>query len=219
MTYDFHTHTIHSDGELTPVELARRAIVCGYKALAITDHVAMGSLAQVIQAVSLDCALVNESWPLLAIPGVELTHVPAAAIPRLARQAKELGAKIVVVHGESPVEPVEPGTNRAALSSAHVDILAHPGLISAEEARLAAAQGIFLEITARRGHCLANGHVAALARAMGARLIVDSDAHDEDLLTAEAALVVARGAGLDEAEARQLVTENPHLLLKRIGYE
>ena len=36
---DLHTHSIFSDGELLPSELARRADVLGHKALAITDHV------------------------------------------------------------------------------------------------------------------------------------------------------------------------------------
>ena len=35
----------------------------------------------------------------------------------------------VVVHGETLVEPVEPGTNRAAVSCPEVDILAHPGCL------------------------------------------------------------------------------------------
>ena len=37
--YDFHTHTFLSDGVLSPIELIRRALVRGYKAMAITDHV------------------------------------------------------------------------------------------------------------------------------------------------------------------------------------
>ena len=33
-----HTYTIFSDGELLPAELARRAKVAGYRAIAITNH-------------------------------------------------------------------------------------------------------------------------------------------------------------------------------------
>jgi len=69
--------------------------------------------------------------------------------------------KIIVVHGETITEPVMPGTNKKALMS-DIDILAHPGLISDDEAELAAEKGIYLEITARKGHSITNGHVAAL---------------------------------------------------------
>ena len=51
---------------------------------------------------------------------------------RLDTVHRGLGARIIVVHGETIVEPVRPGTNRKALES-DVDILAHPGLITEDE--------------------------------------------------------------------------------------
>ncbi len=36
---DLHTHSIFSDGELIPAELAQRAAARGCRAIAITDHV------------------------------------------------------------------------------------------------------------------------------------------------------------------------------------
>jgi histidinol phosphatase-like PHP family hydrolase len=84
----------------------------------------------------------GKDFPITVLPGVELTHVAPARIAPLARRAKELGAAIVVVHGETIVEPVEPGTDRAAVECTDVDILAHPGFITLEEARLAAQNGI-----------------------------------------------------------------------------
>lgn len=218
MVYDFHTHTVLSDGELSPVELARRALVNGYRALAITDHAALGSLERILAEVLIECALIRRHWGLLAVAGVELTHLPAAAIAETAARAKDLGAQIVIVHGETPVEPVEPGTNRAALLAPHVDILAHPGLLTQEEAELAAARHVFLEISARRGHSLANGHVARLALKTGAALVVDSDAHGPaDLLTEAFASMVARGAGIPEAAVEHVLTGNPEALLERLG--
>lgn len=218
MVYDFHTHTVLSDGALSAVELARRAVVNGYRALAITDHAAMGSLERIVRELAVECELIQKHWGLIALPGVELTHVPAAAIADAAARAKDLGARIVIVHGETPVEPVEPGTNRASLLSPHVDVLAHPGLLTPEEAELAAERGTFLEISARRGHCLANGHVAALALQAGAPMVVDSDAHaPEDLLTEEFAKTVARGAGITHEQLRAVLQGNPVTLLERLG--
>ena len=64
-----------------------------------------------------------------------------------------------------------------------MDVLARPGLISHDEAKLAAERGVRLEVSARKGHSLANGH---LVREAGVTLILDSDAHaPEDLLTPE----------------------------------
>jgi len=133
--------------------------------------------------------------------------------------AEELGAKLVTVHGETIVEPVEPGTNEAAVRSAFVDVLAHPGLISYEVARLAAENGVYLEISARKGHSLANGHVVNMARQAGAATVLDSDAHEpDDLLTLDLIDKIAEGAGLNKEEAHALLKTNPQNLLAKLGF-
>ena len=76
--------------------------------------------------------------------------------------AKDMKIPLIVLHGETVVEPLEKGTNRAAIESG-IDILAHPGLISEEDVKLAAKLNVNLEITTRKGHSLTNGHVAKLA--------------------------------------------------------
>lgn len=217
--YDFHTHTFLSDGVLSPIELIRRALVRGYKAMAVTDHVGLGNLELVVKTLVEDCAKASERWDILALPGVEITHVPKEDIDLVARTAKDLGAKLVTVHGETIVEPVEPGTNDAAVRSSSVDILAHPGLISYDEARLAAENGVFLEVSARKGHSLTNGHVVKIARDTGAGTVLDSDAHEpEDLLTPDIAEKVAKGAGLTGEEVHALLQVNPQNLLARLGF-
>ncbi len=219
MVYDFHTHTILSDGELLPIELIRRAFVNNYRVIALTDHAATGELNRIIQETIEACALARSHWDILAIPGIELTHVPAHAIAEAAKKAKELGAWIVVVHGETIVEPVEQGTNLAALRSPHVNILAHPGLLSLEEAELAAANGIFLEISARKGHCLTNGRTASLAQQVGAKLLLNSDTHSQhDLLTASLADAIAHGAGLDDTACQQILITNPQRLAQKLPF-
>ncbi|MBN2232819.1 MAG: histidinol phosphate phosphatase domain-containing protein [Deltaproteobacteria bacterium] len=197
---DLHTHTIFSDGALLPAELARRAEDKGYGALAFTDHVDGSNLDFVLPRLVRVCEELRPEMAITLLPGVEITHVPPALIASLATRARDLGARIIVVHGETIVEPVCPGTNRAALA-ADIDILAHPGLIDGAAAALAAERGIFLEITTRRGHSLTNGHVARIARETGARLLVNNDAHAPgDLVSLAFAEQVARGAGLDGAE-------------------
>lgn len=217
MVYDFHTHSTLSDGVLLPMELIRRCIVNGYSALGITDHTSASTMGRVIREARRDCQLAHKHWGFSAFGGVELTHVPAASLGELAAEARRMGALVVVVHGQSPVEPVEPGTNLAAVSCADVDVLAHPGDLTEEEARLAAQNGVFLELSARRGHCLGNGRVARVAVEAGARLLVNSDAHEpDDLLTEEMARDIARLAGLTDAQVEEVVVGNPQQLVERI---
>ena len=216
--YDFHTHTFLSDGVLSPIELIRRALDRGYRAMAVTDHVGAGNLEGIITALVKDCAMATERWDILALPGVEITHVPKEDIDLIARTAKELGAKLVAVHGETMVEPVDPGTNEAAVRSAYVDVLAHPGLITVDVAKLAAENGVYLELSARKGHSLSNGHVAKTAFQAGASMVLDSDAHEPgDLLTPSLARKIATGAGLSEEDSHAVLVLNPQALLARLG--
>ncbi|MDH5679328.1 MAG: histidinol phosphate phosphatase domain-containing protein [Nitrospinota bacterium] len=195
---DLHMHTFLSDGVLVPSELTRRAAMKGYRAMAITDHVDMANAEEVIGQIVRFCS--TYTGPVKVIPGAEITHVPPQMYSEVARICRKAGARALVAHGETIVEPVEPGTNRAAIE-AGVDVLAHPGLISEEDARMAAKLGVALEISGRGGHSLANGHVAAMARKTGARLVFDTDTHaPHDLMDLETARKVAKGAGMAEAE-------------------
>ncbi len=193
---DLHTHTIFSDGVLIPAELLRRAKVAGYRAIALTDHVDMSNLDHVLPRVLAAVKELNRHQDVVALAGVELTHLPLELIAPMTRRARELGAQIVVGHGESLAEPVLAGSNRAAIE-AGVDILAHPGLLSPQEAELAARQGVLLEITSRRGHCLGNGNTVRRALAAGASMVLCTDAHAPgDLIDRRQAERVALGAGL-----------------------
>ncbi len=188
----------------------------GYQAIAITDHADTSNIDLIIPRL---CRLAEEMKPVcptILIPGIEITHVPPDLISRVVQDSRKLGAKIVVCHGETIVEPVHPGTNRAALE-AGVDILAHPGLIQAEEVELAAQKGIFLELSGRKGHCLTNGHVARLAKKYGARLAINSDGHaPSDFMSDKFARAVGMGAGLDATEVEVIYEEVWNWLRQRI---
>ncbi|MDR0980669.1 MAG: histidinol phosphate phosphatase domain-containing protein [Methanocalculaceae archaeon] len=205
--YDFHCHTTMSDGELLPTELIRRMAVLGYTEMAISDHADFSNVRELIRAEE----AVKRSAELYGIrlySGIEITHVPPDQIDELAEYAKGLGAEVVIVHGETIVEPVAPGTNAAALSSAYVDVLAHPGMITDEDARLAARNDVFLEVTSREGHNRTNGHVLSAARRAGADVVVESDAHGPgDLMSERMRYLVARGAGMSEEEAEKVLSQ------------
>ncbi len=182
---DLHTHTLLSDGLLLPSELVRRALVNGVQTIALTDHVDHSNVEFIVPALVKSADILNKYWDIQVLPGVEITHVPIETIAELTKIARDLGAKMIVVHGESPVEPVIKGTNKAAIE-AGVDILAHPGNITEEDASLAAKKGVCLEITTRNGHSITNNHVFETAQKCGAKLVLNTDSHaPEDILTTE----------------------------------
>ncbi|HOF04841.1 MAG TPA: histidinol phosphate phosphatase domain-containing protein [Syntrophales bacterium] len=213
---DLHTHSLFSDGELIPAELVRRAKVKGYRAIAVTDHGDGSNIDFIVPRIARVARSLGVANGLEVICGIELTHVPPGDIAPLAAEARALGARIVIVHGETIAEPVAPGTNRAALE-AGVDILAHPGLITGEEVALAASRGIYLEVTTRRGHSLTNGHVVKTARQHGAPLVMNTDTHGpQDLVSREQAVLIARGAGMTNDEIAVMFA-NAESLLKKAG--
>jgi len=209
---DLHTHSLFSDGALIPSELARRAEYAGLKGIGITDHGDSSNIDYIIPRIVSVAIDLNRFMSIKVIPGIELTHVPPPLISECARRARSLGARIIIVHGETIVEPVAPGTNRAALD-ADINILAHPGLISEEEVLIAKEKGILLEISARKGHSLTNGHVARLAVKAGAKLIINTDSHDpSDFIGSNQAVKVVCGAGLTENDFK-IMQQNASVFL------
>ena len=188
MRIDLHMHTFLSDGELLPIELARRAAVMNHEAIAFTDHASLSNLEDIISKCTKD-AILAEEYGLKVLPGVEITHVPPSKISEVSEKAKKMGAKIVVIHGETISEPVAPGTNHASVVCEYVDILAHPGFITEDDAKLAADNG----------------------------MVVDTDTHSpKDLITEERAIQIAMGAGLSNSEAEKCVYDIPKSLVRKL---
>ncbi len=211
---DLHTHTLFSDGVLLPTELVRRALVMGYSAIAITDHADISNLDFMIPRIVDACKVINSKWNIKAIPGVELTHIPPDTIGSLADEARRLGARIVLVHGETITEPVPLGTNRAALNS-EIDILAHPGLIALSDILLAKKRGICLEITTRHGHSYTNGYVASEAIKAGARLVINTDSHQPgDLASDDTAKRILLGAGVSQKMIKDIFNNSRNIIKK-----
>lgn len=214
---DLHTHTLFSDGELLPFELVRRAAAIGYRAIALTDHVDSSNLDFVVPRVAEAVRKLGALGGIDVIAGAEVTHVPPEMIDEIVKEARRLGAMLVVVHGETLMEPVKEGTNRAAILSG-ADILAHPGLISEADVILAKERGVVLEITARKGHSITNGHVARLAMKHGALMTIDTDTHAPgDLITKEMARRVLMGAGIEEGRLDEIYATAESLAKRALG--
>lgn len=215
--FDFHSHTYLTDGDASATDMWRHADLLGHRALAVTDHLSVEDPAPMLQRLHQE-ARAWEGEALVTLVGVEITLAPPRRIAEVAHAARRAGAEIVIVHGETLAEPVEPGTNRAAISCPEVDLLAHPGLLTDDDAALAHDHGTFLELSGRRGHSLANGHVAITAIEADVDLVVDSDAHRPDeLLSYEQARRIAAGAGVKVAGVERALREAPRRLLKRCG--
>lgn len=201
---ELHAHTALSGGALQPAALARFAAAAGYRVLAFTDNADASNLDFVLERGRRVVAQYGPLLPLDCILGVELTQVPPALLAQTVAEARALGAELVLAHGETLFEPVERGTNLAAIE-AGVDILAHPGLITEIEARLAAEKNVAIELSTHPRHGLANGRVAAMALRCGAPLVLNNDARrPEDFLPAELRRRIGLAAGLDEEGLRRI---------------
>ncbi len=210
-----HAHTLFSDGALLPSELVRRAEAKGYKAFALTDHVDSSNIDFVLPRIVKVCKVLNRCWDIRSIPGVEITHVPVQEIARLVKFARKNGAKVVLVHGETVSEPVLKGTNRAGIE-AGCDILAHPGVISMADVTLAKKRGVCLELTTRKNHASTNKRLYKLARLAGAKLVLNTDAHDEcDVATYAQAMKALKAIGMGRRDIEE-VFENSRELVKKV---
>ena len=222
--FDFHIHVSCSGGRdgLLPAEALRLAKCAGFRAVGLivrTDAATLPLLLPTLLPMVRNCSLYAG---IEAFAGVELVQVPPALLPDAVEQARELGASLVLAHGESLpsrfVDAVELGTNLAAIRSG-VDILAHPGLITAEDAAFAAERGVLLELNMAGPHCLANGHIVRMARQFGCSLVLGSDAASaSDFNTPEATRALRKaaaiGAGLDDEGLSQLYVTERQLVQK-----
>ncbi|OEG69531.1 hypothetical protein ATZ36_02125 [Candidatus Endomicrobiellum trichonymphae] len=193
---DLHTHTFFSDGVLSPSELVYRAKYKGYTAIALTDHIDYSNMETVIAGMTKVVKILTENYGILVLTGAELTYIPPKLIKAAAAKCRKLGAEIIIVHGETVAETVPPKTNLCAVE-ASVDILAHPGHLSEEEASIAAENNVKIEITSRRGHNVTNKEVAEVALKKKAKLVLNTDTHSpENLLSKETIAQILLNTGL-----------------------
>jgi len=204
--YDLHTHSVLSDGVLGPSELVRRYEAKGYRGIVVADHVDAATLDVVLPQIVKFCNEAARYFKKIQIlPGCELTHLPLGTFGPMIERARQLGAKVVIAHGETIVEPVPKGTNREAILSG-ADILAHPGLIEEDDSALAKEHNVCLEITSRSGHAFTNAHVAHCALKKKATLVYSSDFHEpHNLISATMIQNILKGAGLTCEQAQQIL--------------
>lgn len=212
---DLHCHTFYSDGVLSPAELVYRCKLKGAEAVALTDHADYSNMDFIIGSIRKAVSLLEKFYDLKVIAGIELTYIPPEDIARMTAAARESGAELVVVHGETTAEQVPPGTNISAIN-AKCDILAHPGHLTSHEAQTAKNNGVFIELTTRRGHKDTNKEVYEVASKAGADLVMNTDCHEpEDLMDELKSTKVLNHCGVEPGFA-EVLRNNALKLISRI---
>lgn len=200
---------------MAPAEAVRMAKLAGLRAVTFTERVDAATMHPVLNQL----APVARSLSLYAgidvIAGCELAYMPSALLPDAIAEARAAGAQFVAVLGQYLSGHVEEGTNLAAIEGG-CDLLSSPGLITEEEAVLAAEKNCMLDVTAYSPHALANGHVVRMSRATGARIAVTGGVHEAiAFISADLRRAVGIGAGMT---ADEYATSRSHInaLLSRM---
>lgn len=124
MIADFCLHSSLSDGRSTPALMLAHAAALGLRAVALAEHADGVTLERVLADVQKVCAAYAALGDVIVVPAVELTGIPPACLAEEIQRARQLGARVVLVHGEGLGSGAAPGTNAAAIEG-RADILAH----------------------------------------------------------------------------------------------
>lgn len=90
MLFELHSHSIHSDGFLSPSALVERAHRNGVKVLALTDHDTMAGIPEAMSAA--------RKFGIRIIPGVEISALHSPRLLVLANPFIFLHIMVCVAH-------------------------------------------------------------------------------------------------------------------------
>ncbi|MEO8522635.1 MAG: PHP domain-containing protein, partial [Acidobacteriota bacterium] len=216
---DLHMHTTATDGRADAETMARAARASGLEYIAITDHsqaLAMAGGLDEARALAhaRDVRALNgriDGLTLLA--GIECDIRPDGSMDLAEDCLAALDLVVASVHSALSQDPAQM-TERllAAIACPWVDILAHPtgrlllrrqpyGFDVDRVFAAAAAAGVALEINCQADRLDLDDVHARRARALGARLVIDSDAHSPAALSGVSrGITVARRAWLEAGD-------------------
>jgi DNA polymerase (family 10) len=192
---DLHTHTEWSDGRTSIRAMADAARARGYEYLAICDHsiglgIAHGLTPERLRAQLREIRALNaelDGFTLLAGSEVDIRRDGSLDFPD--ELLAELDLCVASVHSAFGLSEEEQTARvLTALENPYLDILGHPTgrlIGSRDPLRLdmmqilaaAAQRGVALEVNSWPDRLdLSDGHIL-LARQLGAKLVIDTDAH------------------------------------------
>lgn len=178
---DLHTHSLFSDGSMTPEELVRAARQAGLSAIALTDHDTVAGLDRAIAA--------GEKEGVEVVPGVELSTEGIS-------QVHVLGYFIDKDHPALAEAFAEQQKERVRTHSAYMQKLNDYGfVITEEEVRAVAPVG-----SVGRAHyakvMMEKGYVESVAEAFQKYLFVGAPCYvKRQVMTPEEGIALIRKAG------------------------
>ncbi|KZZ85944.1 hypothetical protein AS29_003040 [Bacillus sp. SJS] len=197
---DLHMHSTYSDGAFTIEEMANACRAKGYKYMAITDHsqylkVANGLTPERLREQRKEIDRLNEKFnDFTILAGVEMDILPDGTLDYDDEMLQELDIVIASIHS-SFSQPREKIMERlkTALTSRHVDIIAHPTgrLIGRRDGydvdidmliQLAKETDTALELNANPNRLDLSAEHLKKAQEAGVKLVINTDAHSLDML-------------------------------------
>lgn len=212
---DLHMHTTASDGRNTIAEMVAAAQARGYEVICITDHSQSSAIAnglkpdRLMQHIRDVREVASRSTGIAVWVGAEVDILSEGRLDYADDVLAQLDFVVASVHvGMSQDRDLNTRRTLAAIRNPYVNLIAHPSgrLINRREAmpldveaiaREAARTGTALEINASTYRLDLKDQHARLARDLGAKICIDTDAHSTDQLDQMAfGVMTARRAGL-----------------------
>ncbi|WP_421721837.1 DNA polymerase/3'-5' exonuclease PolX [Anaerobacillus alkaliphilus] len=197
---DLHMHSTWSDGAYSIKEMAERAREKGYSYIAITDHskflkVANGLTVERLKAQHEEITKLNEKWDDFCIlTGVEMDILPDGTLDYNDEVIAEVDFVIASIHS-SFSQDRETIMKRltTALQNHHVDLIAHPTgrLLGKRDGYdvdvqllidLAKETNTALELNANPHRLDLSAHWVRVAQESGVKIIINTDAHNLEML-------------------------------------
>ncbi|OIJ18313.1 DNA polymerase/3'-5' exonuclease PolX [Anaerobacillus alkalidiazotrophicus] len=197
---DMHMHSTWSDGANSILEMAEACREKGYSYIAITDHskflkVANGLTVERLKEQHREIAKLNEKWDDFKIfTGIEMDILPDGTLDYDDEVIKEVDFVIASIHSSFSQDRaviMERLTN--ALRNHHVDLIAHPTgrLIGRRDGYdvdvdllvdISVETNTALELNANPHRLDLASHWLKKAQEKGAKIMINTDAHNLDML-------------------------------------
>jgi DNA polymerase (family X) len=196
---DVHMHSTWSDGAYSIEEMVEACRARGYEYMAITDHsqylkVANGLTPERIRKQREEIKKLNEKYDFTILSGIEMDILPDGTLDYDDEILQEMDIVIASIHSSfSQSREVIMERLKTALNSHHVDIIAHPTgrLIGRRDGydvdvdlliELAHETNTALELNANPHRLDLASHHLKKAQEQGVKLVINTDAHNLDML-------------------------------------
>ncbi|MFO7820164.1 MAG: PHP domain-containing protein, partial [Halanaerobacter sp.] len=197
---DLQMHTTASDGDNTLKEMVEKARAKGYEYIAITDHSQRVTVAggldeeELLEEIAEIEKLNQEYDDFTILKSCEVDILKDGSLDLADEVLEQLDVVVASTHYHRDLDKEEQ-TERIlqGLSNPHVNILAHPtGRIIGQRSEIemdlerimkkAVAEGCFLEINAYPQRLDLSDKYCRLAKDLGLKLVISTDAHSQEQL-------------------------------------